>query len=124
MRAASPRRILIIDDNVSFAENIAEILEIDGHVTEVAATAEEALVKAGPSKPDVVVTDYRLPGMSGPNLVRRLREIGLRARAIVISAYTDERTIADARSVGAAFVAKPVDFTVLGRVIQDQEGSA
>ena len=123
MRAASPRRVLIIDDNVSLAENIAEILEIDGYVTEVAATAEEALLKAGPSKPDVVVTDYRLPGMSGPNLVRRLRETGLRARAIVISAYTDERTIADARSVGATFVAKPVDFTVLGQMIQDPEAS-
>lgn len=119
MQAASPRRILIIDDNVNLAENIAEILEIDGYLTEVAATAEEALSKVGPSKPDVVVTDYRLPGMSGPNLVRQLREIGLRVRAIVISAYTDERTIADARSVGATFVAKPVDFTILGRMIQE-----
>jgi CheY-like chemotaxis protein len=114
---ARPRRILIVDDNVGLAENIAEILEIDGYVTEVAASAEEALTNTASPLPDVLVTDYRLPGISGATLVRRLQERGVRVHAIVISAYTDEKTIEDARSAGAAFVAKPVDFEALGRLI-------
>jgi CheY-like chemotaxis protein len=120
MTPPRPRRILIVDDNVGLAENIAEILEIDGHVTTVAASAEEALTKATPPpSPDIVVTDYRLPGISGATLVRRLQEKGLTVHAIVISAYTDEKTIEDARSAGAAFIAKPVDFAMLNRFIED-----
>jgi DNA-binding response OmpR family regulator len=118
--ADPPRRILIIDDNLNLAENIAEILQIKGYETEVAASGEEALSKAVPAKPDVVVTDYRLPDTNGVSLLRQLRAAGLEVHAIVISAYTDERTIADARSAGATFVAKPVDFGVLDRVIRER----
>lgn len=120
----TPRRILIIDDNVNFAENISEILQIEGHLTEVAASAEEALSKALAARSDVVITDYRLPGIDGASLLRRLQEMGLRIHAIVISAYTDERTVADARNAGATFVPKPIDFEILGRAILAKEGSA
>jgi DNA-binding response OmpR family regulator len=113
----TPRRILIIDDNAELAENLAEILRLSGHVADVAFSAEEALAKLGPTAPDVVVTDYRLPEMTGVNLVRRLRAQGLRADAIVISAFTDDRTVNDARSAGASFVAKPVDLEMLGRLV-------
>jgi CheY-like chemotaxis protein len=112
------RRVLIVDDNVGLAENIAEILEMDGHVTDVAGSAEEALSRWVPANhPDVVVTDYRLPGANGTALLRQLRTLGVRVHAVVISAYTDERTIEDARDAGATFVAKPVDFSVLGRLV-------
>jgi DNA-binding NtrC family response regulator len=114
----SPRRILIIDDNVELAENLAEILRLSGHVTDVARSAEEALSKVGPAAPDVVVTDYRLPGTTGVSLVRRLQALGVRANAIVISAFTDDSTLNEARSAGAAFVAKPVDLEMLGRLVE------
>jgi two-component system response regulator (stage 0 sporulation protein F) len=117
------RRILIIDDNVELADNIAEILQMDGHVAEVAISAEEALSKVHPSRPDVVVTDYRLPGMNGADLVRQLGRMGLRVRAIVMSAYTDQPTIEDARDAGAVFVPKPIDFEDLGRAIRDHDAS-
>jgi DNA-binding NtrC family response regulator len=121
MTKVVPRRILIIDDNATLAENIAEILAMDGHVTEIAASAEEAMAKMAPNRPDVVVTDYRLPGMDGASLLRELRKTGLRVVAIVISAYSDSRTINDARSTGATFVPKPVDFGILGRLIRDEQ---
>jgi CheY-like chemotaxis protein len=111
------KRILIVDDNVGLAENIAEILEIDGHATTVAASGVEALSKVVPAT-DVLVTDYRLPGISGTMLVRRLQEMGLRIHAIVISAYTDDKTIEDARDAGAAFVPKPVDLRTLGQLVR------
>ena len=67
---AGPKRILIVDDSVGLAENIAEILELDGHVPIVAASAEEALANTEPPPPEVIVTDYRLPGLSGAARVR------------------------------------------------------
>lgn len=117
-----PRRVLIIDDNLSLAENIAEILQIDGYVTDVAGSADEALSKTGPAIPDVVVTDYRLPDSTGADLLRQLGRMGLNVRAVVISAYTDQATITDAENAGATFVAKPVDFAILGRAIRDRAG--
>jgi CheY-like chemotaxis protein len=122
--SVTSRRILIIDDNVNFAENIAEILQIEGHLTEIAASAEEALSRALATRSDVVITDYRLPGIDGASLLRRLQEMGLRVHAIVMSAYTDERTIEDARNAGATFVPKPIDFEILGRALRVREGSA
>ncbi|HVU52347.1 MAG TPA: response regulator [Polyangia bacterium] len=112
------RRVLIVDDNAALAENIAELLELDGHETRVAGTATEGLAHATSWSHDVVITDYRLPDLSGAELVRRLQQLGLRVHAVVISAYTDDSTIADARSTGAAFVPKPVDFSALGRLVR------
>jgi CheY-like chemotaxis protein len=116
------RRVLIIDDNVALAENIAEILQIDGHLAEVAASAEEALPKARELGPDVIVTDYRLPGMSGVAFIRQFRQIRTSVLAVVISAYSDEATKNEAEGAGATFIAKPVDFNLLVRVVR--EGSA
>lgn len=114
----SPRRVLIIDDNVDLAENIAEILQIDGHLTEVAGSAEEAFSMMLEIRPDVVVTDYRLPGVTGAVFVAQVRRNRAAILAMVISAYTDDNTIREARDAGATFMAKPVDFKVLSQWIR------
>jgi len=114
-----PRRVLIIDDNVSLAENIAEILQIDGHLTDIAASAEEAFPLALEREPDVVVTDYRLPGISGVAFVKTFRRTWTGLLAVVISAYTDERTVNESRDAGATFMAKPIDFKLLTRLVRE-----
>ena len=111
------RSVLIVDDNQDLAENIAEILSMRGFATEIATSAEEALPKALPDGPGILVTDYRLPGMTGADLVREIRQQRAALRAIVISAYTDDRTISAARSAGADFLPKPVDFASLSQLL-------
>lgn len=78
MPAATPRRVLIVDDNLSLAENIAEILQIDGHITRFVGSAEEAFPNAVEDEPDVVVTDYRnrlalAAAISGVDLSQQLK---------------------------------------------------
>ena len=119
MGSVTSRRVLIVDDNVEMAENIAEILQIDGHVTDLASSAEEALPKALATRPDVLLTDFRLPGLNGADLVKRCRGSGTDVLAIVMSAYTDEATINAVRDAGAAFMPKPVDYRSLGRRLRD-----
>ena len=63
------------------------------------------------------MTDYRLPGMTGAELVSEIRKTRDTLRAVVISAYTDERTISAARSAGADFLPKPVDFASLSQLL-------
>lgn len=113
-------RALIIDDNLSLAENIAEFLALEGFETEIAASGFEAVLKAFPLRPDVVVTDYRLPDTNGANVLRSFREMGWKIRAIVVSASTDDATVDDVRGAGAAFLPKPTDFEVLGRLLREE----
>src|SRR6476620_7473044 len=61
-RMTGGRQVLIVDDNLALAENIAEILQLDGHIARVAGSAEELFSNAWEDELDVVVTDYRLPG--------------------------------------------------------------
>ena len=112
------RRVLIIDDNVNLAENIAEMLEIEGFATQVAASAEEGAEMAREEEPDVVVTDYHLPGLNGADFVRAFRVGHLNVRAIVISADTDDATMQKAAEAGATFIAKPFDLGLLGRCVR------
>ena len=112
-----PNRVLIVDDNQDLAENIAEILSLKGFTTEIATSAEEALPKALPDGPGILVTDYRLPGMTGADLVREVRQRRAVVRAVVMSAYTDEHTISAARRAGADFLAKPLDFASLSLLL-------
>ena len=116
--------VLIVDDNVELAENIAEILEIAGHSTDIATSAEEALRKALTHEFRVLVTDFRLPGMNGVDLVRMMRRHGHQVAAIVISAFADDGTIAAARAAGARFLEKPLDCTILEALVRGPEGSA
>jgi two-component system response regulator AtoC len=109
--------VLIVDDNQDLAENIAEILSLKGFVTVIATSAEEALPKALPDGPGILVTDFRLPGMTGAELVRQIRQQRETVRAVVISAYTDERTITAAKTAGAEFLPKPVDLASLSRLL-------
>ena len=106
-------RILVVDDEVSLAENVAEILVAAGHQADVAASAEEALVhfKADIERTDVLLTDYRLPGATGADLIRSVRSLGSTIPALVITAYCDDDIAQLAMSAGAADVlGKPVDF--------------
>src|SRR5262249_25373081 len=113
--------VLVVDDNVELAENVAEILSLRGFQTVLATSAEQALPLALDEGVAVVITDFRLPGMNGAELVTRVRRQRSNVRTVVMSAYTDSSTTDAVRAAGAhAFVPKPVDFSLLGRLIDGQ----
>jgi CheY-like chemotaxis protein len=102
-------KILIVDDHIDLAENVAEVLETAGYQTVVADSAEAALIRLERGDIAAIVTDYRLPGRNGAQLIREMRRRGRQIPAVVMSAYSDEETIAAARAAGAQEVlTKPV----------------
>ena len=115
----APAHVLIVDDNLAYAENLAEILELSGCPSEVFATAEEALPAALGPDANAVITDFRLPGMNGIELLAQI----IRARgalpAIVISAYADDGVVEAARALGAEYHAKPVALPLIERFVRD-----
>jgi CheY-like chemotaxis protein len=67
------QRVLVVDDNVDAAESMALILNMSGYETLCAYDGPSALEAAGDYKPDVVVLDIGLPGMTGYEVAERLR---------------------------------------------------
>lgn len=109
-------RVLVVDDHIHLAENIAEILDGEGYQTMVAGSAEQALGLLEAERVDALITDYRLPGLSGAQLITEIRRRGRAIPAIVMTAYSDDHTLADARAAGALDVlGKPV---ALARLLQ------
>ena len=112
------RDLLVVDDNAALAENIGEILESAGYVVEIAASAEEALLSAFSGRAAFIVTDYRLPGLNGAELIVSVRMRGQKIRAVIVSAYSDEGTMGEACDAGISdFIPKPIDFARLTRVL-------
>ena len=111
-------KILIVDDHIDLAENVAEVLETAGYQTVVADSAEAALIRLESGDIAALVTDYRLPGRNGAELIIEMRRRGLGIPALVMSAFTDDATIEHAQSAGAVeFMAKPIDLKHLFQVM-------
>ncbi len=70
-----PLRILVVDDNDDAAQSLAMLLGMEGHLVRTAADGTQALEAAPPFRPEVVFLDIGLPGMSGYEVARRLREM-------------------------------------------------
>lgn len=108
------RRVLVTDDNLPFAENLAEILADAGHEVVIATSGEEALRQVHQSSFDVMLSDMRMPEMGGAELVHHVRRIDPGLPAVVITAFTRDNDLALARQEGLlAILPKPVPIPTL-----------
>lgn len=83
--SGSPRRLLIVDDNVDSADSLAVLLGIAGHRTETAYTGPGAVEKAKAFKPDAVFLDIGLPGMNGYEVGAALRADPTTAGTVLVA---------------------------------------
>ncbi len=97
------RRILIVDDETKVAFFLQESLEALGHDLEIVGVSStaEALEQARQDRFDLLITDQRMPDMSGLELIRRVQELHPGIRSILITAYGSEETVARAQELGA-----------------------
>ncbi|MCX5741724.1 MAG: sigma-54 dependent transcriptional regulator [Proteobacteria bacterium] len=107
-------RILVVDDEVNARTALAELLRDEGFEVETAADAFKALGKYETFLPHVVVTDLKMPGMDGIELVKKLRLQEDRAEVIVMTAFGAVETAVTAMRAGAAdYLTKPLNFDEL-----------
>jgi DNA-binding response OmpR family regulator len=103
-----PRRYLLIDDNREFLDNVAEILQDTGALVEIADDGPTAMGLVRAQRFDAVVTDMRMPGMNGAELVHELRVIDPGLPVILLSAFSHDVQLRDARRCGLlAVLSKP-----------------
>ena len=101
--------ISIVDDDMSVLEGTASLLELHGYATAAFGSAEAFLQSDELGDTSCLVTDVRMPGVSGLDLQRRLRLAGHRIPTIVVSAHADAHTRAAALECCAlGFLTKPV----------------
>lgn len=114
--AATPRRILVVDDNRDAAFTLAMLLETKGHDSSTAHDGMEAVRKADEIRPDVILLDIGLPKMNGYNVCRRIREQPWGQDMVIIAATGWGQAEDRERSEGAGFddhLVKPIDHTEL-----------
>ena len=114
-----PGMILVVDDEKTQRETLAGILRKWGHEVHLAATAEDALAQLDGQPVDLILTDLRMPGMSGADLLVKSREVRPDIAVIVMTAFGTIDGAVDAMRKGASdFVTKPLDLDQLELVVQ------
>lgn len=118
-------QVLVVDDNRQLAENLAEILTEEGCTVRIAFTGEAALAAAEDAHFDLVLTDIRMPGMNGVELIRRLALREPRATFLLMTAYTSDQMLTAARHLGVvrAVLAKPLAVEKLLALLPRQTGA-
>jgi DNA-binding NtrC family response regulator len=106
--------VLIVDDERTLARAVKAFLSEAGYEAEVAGDAERALELVESLRPDVVFADVRLPGMSGIDLLRRIRDFDPAIPVIIMTAHGTIEGAVEAVKLGAFdYMKKPVDLEEL-----------
>jgi DNA-binding NtrC family response regulator len=111
-------RLVVIEDEKNAADALAALLRDDGYETYVAYDAEAALRLLEAQEPDLVLTDLRLPGMDGLELLGRIRQMHPSTMVILMTAYGTVKNAVKAMKLGAEdYLSKPVDVEELELVV-------
>jgi DNA-binding NtrC family response regulator len=114
-------RVLIVDDDVQITEGLEALLSEDWEVR-TAGTAREAIVTFGEFSPDVVLLDFKLPEMSGIDLLRQFKMYSETTAVIMMSGAGDHAAVIESMKLGAeTFLQKPFDYDTLLATLQQVE---
>ncbi|MBP9943379.1 MAG: response regulator [Desulfomicrobium sp.] len=109
-----PLNILLIDDEEAFVTTLQERLEMRGFSPRVATDGLTGLEMIAAEPPDVVVLDLRMPGLSGVEVLRRIRKGWPCLPVIMLSGHGSDQDFETCLSLGAAlYHKKPLDIDVL-----------
>ncbi|MDX1577056.1 MAG: response regulator, partial [Gemmatimonadota bacterium] len=112
------RSILLVDDDPRILTSLSQALEVDEAEVRTASSAEDALAELGASPADVVLSDLKMPGMDGIELLKLLRERAPATDVVIMTAHEDLPTVATAMREGALdFLVKPLDLHLLRRLL-------
>ena len=101
-------RLLVVEDNADLAFGLKAILEFEGHEVEVAEDGETGLKRARESSPALIILDLMLPLKGGYEVLRELREGGVRTPVLILTARTQESDLVMGFNLGADdYVTKP-----------------
>jgi len=116
---ARPARILIADDEADIVEMLQDLLVSEGYEVATAATGGEALAAVDAFRPDVLLLDLAMPGISGTEVMDTLHRRGVQLPVVVISGRFDAQAPA-----GVQVVDKPFSLSKVSRAVAAALGRA
>jgi len=112
--------VLLVDDHLVVRSGLKALLEATGRVEVVgeASSGEEAVARAQALEPDIILMDLAMPGMDGVQATRRITELGLETRVLVLTIHDEDEFLVPALNAGAAgFLTKTVaDTDLMGAI--------
>ncbi|MEK6193949.1 MAG: sigma-54 dependent transcriptional regulator [Deltaproteobacteria bacterium] len=115
----SQTSILIVDDELVLRESLAAWLERDGHQVETAASGEEGLARLMEKQVEIMLVDIKMGGMSGLEVLRRVKESDPDVAIVMITAFGSISTAIEAMKDGAQdYLLKPFDPNELGLLVE------
>lgn len=113
-------RILIVDDNPNMSSLLSEMLEVFDYESERAGDGLEAIEKVDRNNYQLVITDMRMPRMSGLDLLKRIKEMKPTMPVVVISGYAlDDDGNSLMNSIADGFLNKPFKMSDIEQLLKD-----
>ena len=110
--------ILIVDDEEGLREGLSKLLEDEGYAVECAEDGEKALNIVRSTHVDLMLTDMRMPGMSGIELLKQVRKIREEIGVIILTGYGEIESYIEAMNFGAMeYVSKPFKVNELKFIV-------
>lgn len=109
-------RILIVDDNRMILQALSEHLESLGHETEVASSGKDALELLAHERPDLIIMDIVMPGMSGIEVTQKIREKP-EIRDIPVIAFTSQSNQGQWNDIFNDYLIKPFGYDTVAEII-------
>ncbi|MDA8171399.1 MAG: sigma-54 dependent transcriptional regulator [Nitrospiraceae bacterium] len=123
--------ILIVDDEINTLKVLSAVLRKEKYSVCTSLAAEEALAKMGEGHFDLVITDYKLPGMSGEAFLETIKKTNSGIPVVLLTAYGTIESAVNAMKKGAyTYLTKPVDLNILQSAVKgalgqrDEEGGS
>ncbi|UGY16962.1 response regulator [Bradyrhizobium septentrionale] len=112
------RRILVIDDDAAMRDSLALLLDVKGFCVAAYERANQCLDEVASGPVDCIISDIRMPGMSGLELLRKLKADRVGYPVVLITGHGDVSLAVEAMKAGAAdFIGKPFEDEVLLRSV-------
>jgi two-component system, response regulator RegA len=117
--------ILLVDDDATLRERLARALRERGFDVRTAGSADEAMTLVRAESPEMAVLDLKMPGRSGLDLLRDMKEQDPSTKIVILTGYGSIATAVDATKLGAvAYLPKPVDADEVMAAFQRAIGDA
>ncbi len=111
--------ILVVDDEPAICWGVKQILEREGHSVDILSSGEAALSSIDEARPDLVLMDVRLPGMSGTEALDRMRERHPKLPVVIMTAFGQlDIAVQVMRHTSVDYLAKPFDLDQVASVVQ------